>query len=588
MKQIKDLAWMSAIALAGTITFAACSSDDDKVQNINPTYDGKSVKTQFAINIPRAAQQTRQTEEITQNNSDFRGMQDIKLIPMRAGVIEGNTTETFSTIISLGNIENEVSSNTSNKIYSDVEIPVETKSFLFYGEAKADGDNSSHNGVLTSSGLANGNKVSNINFTLKNVLENGESFNDAKSSLIGYLNAIIQVENWNNTINEDLREAYDKLKKLNVCASSYILQIVQEVYNIANRLRNDATNGQLATNICSAITTSSFTQNDGTLSFTSNENNITQFPTVFGFPFGAVPIVFDATNNIFKDADSYIGTETNHVKVSSICYPASLYYFTNTGLRAHNQTVDVATWPTTTAAWTSYNWDGDGWGDIVTAGTHSIALKENIQYGVALLETNVQTNSISLEDNAMSVAQQPVNQKITVSNNSFKLTGVLVGAQPSMLGWNMKAKTDATYDYTIYDSEMNGDIYATTTNASKNYTMVLDNTLNDTKPVHIAIELLNNSGQPFYGVDGIVPMNAKFYMVAKLDPTSGEGNFAQPTPNVANHVFIQDHTTIANLKINSLKNAYVNIPDLRSTKLQLGLSVDLEWKDGLIFSATIE
>lgn len=83
-------------------------------------------------------------------------------------------------------------------------------------------------------------------------------------------------------------------------------------------------------------------------------------------------------------------------------------------------------------------------------------------------------------------------------------------------------------------------------------------------------------------------MNAKFYMVAKLDPTSGTGNFVQPTPNVSNHVFIQDHTTIANLKINSLKNAYVNIPDLRSTKLQLGLSVDLEWKKGLIFSATIE
>ena len=587
MKQIKNLAWMSAIALAGTITFAACSSDDDKVQNINPTYDGKSVKTQFAINIPRAAQ-TRQTAEITQNNSNFRGMQDIKLIPMRAGVIEGSTTENFSKIISLDNIGDEVTSDKSNKIYSDVEIPVETKSFLFYGEAIKDGDNNSHNGVLTPSGLTEGSSVSNINFTLKNVLENSESFNSARSSLISYLNTIINVTNWDTTDNEDLKEAYTKLTKLNVCASSYILQMVQEVYNIANELKGDGTYGTLATNICTAIIGGNpapfKAAADGTLSFETNDNNIIQFPTTFGFPFGAVPIVFD--NESFKAADSYIGTTTNHVKVSSICYPASLYYFTNTGLRANNQTVDAATWPTTTAGWANYEWNG--WGDIVTAGTHSIALKENIQYGVALLETNVQTNSISLEDNAMAVANQPVNQKITVSDNSFQLTGVLVGAQPSKLGWNMKATNDATYDYTIYDSEMNGNIYATTTNASKNYTMVLDNTSAADKPVHIAIELVNNSGQPFYGVDGIVPMNAKFYMVAKLDPTSGTGNFVQPTPNVSNHVFIQDHTTIANLKINSLKNAYVNIPDLRSTKLQLGLSVDLEWKDGLKFSATIE
>ena len=53
-------------------------------------------------------------------------------------------------------------------------------------------------------------------------------------------------------------------------------------------------------------------------------------------------------------------------------------------------------------------------------------------------------------------------------------------------------------------------------------------------------------------------------------------------------VFVQDFTTTANFTIKSLKNAYVTIPDLRATKLQLGLSVDLTWQSGLTYNVTID
>ena len=36
----------------------------------------------------------------------------------------------------------------------------------------------------------------------------------------------------------------------------------------------------------------------------------------------------------------------------------------------------------------------------------------------------------------------------------------------------------------------------------------------------------------------------------------------------------------------SLKSAYNVIPDLRSPKLEFGLSVNLEWKEGLTFEQT--
>ena len=43
--------------------------------------------------------------------------------------------------------------------------------------------------------------------------------------------------------------------------------------------------------------------------------------------------------------------------------------------------------------------------------------------------------------------------------------------------------------------------------------------------------------------------------------------------------------TTATFKIgaNSLKNAFITIPDLRSTQTSLGLSVDLNWREGINF-----
>ena len=39
--------------------------------------------------------------------------------------------------------------------------------------------------------------------------------------------------------------------------------------------------------------------------------------------------------------------------------------------------------------------------------------------------------------------------------------------------------------------------------------------------------------------------------------------------------------------INTLKNAYVTLPDLRASLLQLGLSVDLTWQSGMTFDVPL-
>ena len=81
MKFFNQFTGFSALLLAGTMGFAACSSDDE-VADVNPSYDGSSVKTQFAINIPANSTKSRMTSGKAQEGGAFLGMQDIKLIPM--------------------------------------------------------------------------------------------------------------------------------------------------------------------------------------------------------------------------------------------------------------------------------------------------------------------------------------------------------------------------------------------------------------------------------------------------------------------------------------------------------------------------
>lgn len=48
-----------------------------------------------------------------------------------------------------------------------------------------------------------------------------------------------------------------------------------------------------------------------------------------------------------------------------------------------------------------------------------------------------------------------------------------------------------------------------------------------------------------------------------------------------------NNETTGESPIKTLQNAYVTIPDLRSSQLSFGLSVDLEWRPGMEFEADL-
>ena len=88
MKKSLNFAFLSAIAFAGAVSFSACSSSEDVVDNPNYNPETNSVKTQFAISLGDNIVKTRMSSENTQaagTTTQFRGIEDILLIPFKSG-----------------------------------------------------------------------------------------------------------------------------------------------------------------------------------------------------------------------------------------------------------------------------------------------------------------------------------------------------------------------------------------------------------------------------------------------------------------------------------------------------------------------
>jgi hypothetical protein len=269
-------------------------------------------------------------------------------------------------------------------------------------------------------------------------------------------------------------------------------------------------------------------------------------------------------------------------------------------------------------------------------------MKDNINYGTALLESKVKYGATTLQDNNHNLQDAWSNHTVDEPNNTidvstrndhFVLTGILVGGQNPDVGWNYIAKGTSTgFGAIVYDkavSTVNTTDYieipaATGTGSSSSeavYTLLWDNwdaSLKGQKQrdVYVAVEFVNNS-KDFYGENNLIRNGATFYIVGKLDPdkrpttlsevTDDEyaadkslgitwpTNYALPPYDTdgktikERRVFIQDYMTKATFVIGaeSLQHALVAVPDLRSGQISLGLSVDLSWRTGINFGDVI-
>ena len=157
----------------------------------------------------------------------------------------------------------------------------------------------------------------------------------------------------------------------------------------------------------------------------------------------------------------------------------------------------------------------------------------------------------------------------------------------------------------IYDNTVASTSIPAEGTSAPNYTLVFDNyNANPSNGkqdiVYVALELVNNTGEDFFGEHGLIRNGGTFYLVGQLDPggkAPAWANSDHPLPpynndgttNQVARVFIQDYTTSVNFKIGpySLQHAFLTVPDLRYSSLTLGLSVDLNWETGINFDNVV-
>lgn len=613
MKKFRFFSFASAMLLASAAGMVSCSSD-----SIEPTSGsgatGQVVKTQFAINIPyggnsstnQAKKVTRMTDEMTQQSNNFRGISDIVLLTFNGDPSTAGNTEA-TRIIEIGTDANAYAQNKYSKLYRDIEIPVGTNHMLFYGRAtRKSGDTDFQTGKIKDVGTKTTEKVlANISHELTPINSTANFTTDTEAAkIINALNDIAKAKvtdgkdyTWATIGNETtlptwltenekkfLAARYNEFTKLKAGSKTSVVEFIK---NLKTALVGET--GEPTIPAERKLTKEIYDKCVAALGAIESIN----FPGKFNLPDGVASLSWIAGESKFAynaPENVTIGTG-NSINYQKICYPAELSYFVNTTTMVSDKDMSNLNDFPAYNDWTNpngANWEGKNFSESdVKNSTKTVGLKTPVQYSVAVLKSTVRCNAATLKDNAKQAGGFDENQQISVPADGFKVTGILIGGQPASVDWKYEPATAETFANTIYDKEMNGSMVAKheASASNANYTLVFDNKKSDAQsPVYVTLELENNSDKAFYGKDGIILKGAKFYLVGKLTPNATEG---VTNPNSVDRVFMQDYVTTANFNITDLKSAYNCIPDLRTSGINVGLAVDLDWKSGITFDVDI-
>lgn len=607
MKRFQLFSLASAMLLASAAGFTSCSSDSEDPLDGGSGVAGQVVKTQFVINIPYAGNEsggnarvsTRMTADNTQNNNNFLGLKDIEMFAFDNAPSVTNPTSTRTI-----NIRTDApsSNNDYRRIYSDIAIPVGTKNMIFYAKAtrtKTVASGPANKTNFEAGSLTNpyGNftdeakpNLKDLNFNLEAIRKN-DDLDTYGQTILQTLNAIANTtaegKKWSEIGTDESADNDDKI------LNSLYIQFIKLTAGSTNSVNSFIKHLKYAIE-------SQGVQNKMAKAIIANCTSILgNFPRNLYLPDGVAKVKFNSTNSSFSFETVTAGTTTpgsNLIDYKTVTYPSELAYFVSSPIKTSSSNISKVgelpnydNWLAGTVTW-------EGYKDIVQNNTLFVALQNPVQYGVACLKSSIKCAETSLEDNAIAIIGSKSNNFITVNDKSFPVTGILIGGQPKGVKWDFEpASTNQPGDfkYTIYDNDMNDGSNFTakavgTGTLPYNYTLVLDN--KDTSSegakqsnVNVVIELENNAAD-FYGADGLIPKGSKFYLAGTLDLSKYNQTEDGKT---LDHVFIKDHTTVANFTIKELKKAYNCIPDLRTSKINVGLAVDLSWQKGIKFDVEL-
>lgn len=375
----------------------------------------------------------------------------------------------------------------------------------------------------------------------------------------------------------------------------------------------------------------------------SDKNKLSDFPFNYNLPRGATHMAFkkDGKNyfyypTTFNTSDMGEAHEGGGFNAESYYFPSELMYYGNSPIRVSDSEHQVNDYPNGSTNWNRESeWATGGWTvGSVKASTRSVAMKYDIRYGTALLKTQVKYGSSVLYDNNHAVQEKQSGQTlpsdvepdkaITVTDDSFQLTGIIIGGQYQNVGWDYlpiaapgetKMVQGFIFDKAIPEASRR---IPKSGSSQANYTLVNDNfsgtrngetglwepTMKEGKNnqdvVYVALEFQNNTGEDFFGNHNVIRNEGYFYLIGELNPndqtvdwpTTGYGippftadGKSQEIPRV----FIQSFMTSATFTFGekSLQRAYLTVPDLRAGSMSVGMSVNIEWQPGINFGEVI-
>lgn len=605
MKKFQLFSLASAMLLASAAGFTSCSSDSEDPLDGGSGVAGQVVKTQFYLNIPYAGNDegenarvsTRMSDVNTQNKNNFLGLVDLEIFAFG----EDPTSEATSTrTIRIGDNTGTNDNDAKRRLYSDIAIPVGTTNMVLYTRASKK-DNSTPNTNKTNfeaGSLTNiytqftdeaKPKLSEISFNLETI-HSANDFDTQGKTILDVLNSIAQTQ---ATINQTPIE-WSKISETNIGTPGE-REILQNLYNkfVDLKAGSEASVKRAIEDLKAAVNTqklvdfTALTNAIGNNCSTRGLSNVNGFPRGIGLPDGAAVLKFnpDSKEFAYQEVTTGMPTGGNLVDHKTITYPSELAYFVSSPVATSSTKDKLADLPDYNA-WLKNNeetWKEKEYEGVVKSNTKLVVLKNPVQYGVACLKSKITCATTLLEDNAKNF-KFAANNTLTVPTNGIEVKGILIGGQPQGVEWNFEPASSATFDHTIYDRDMNNGIAAKISESKPNYTLVLDNRNSSTtapgqSKVYVTVELENNMGD-FYGAEGLIPKDTRFYLVGELDLTG-------KTTTTVDHVFVKDHTTVANFTITNLKKAYNHIPDMRTSKINVGLAVDLSWQEGIKFDVNL-
>ena len=532
--------------LLGMMITSCSMIDDDMPEQFNETTSSVSKQVDLLVSIGSGALKPSLAPALTHRAPTFSAMDQLVAIPFHTNGAEVKATdEPLIDLVGLDedDMTKEYATAKYNTYYVDrCNLMTGTDRMLVYGKAtKPSAANPAVYGELSALPTIR-KQTADIQFSLTSIRESTEAHEDAEK-LATYMTNIANTSGWSTTTDPTLKSYYLDFIRMGSegagLMSGAAANIKAFVATLKTLLKNRT--DDLSTAIVANIV------NDDAI----EENT---YPQSIGLPDGAAVIRW--TGNKFE-VRTTTTTLDNINGINRYTYPAELMFFVDSPIRTSEEEVakEVYESAPTNQLWSAFLNTHYNGSTAVSASTKAVAVENPIQYGVAKLDLTLTDMSATLKD-----AKDDVVTNANMEN--LPLKGVIIGGQHTV-GFNMKPQGEQTdvdgrfiYETNIIDG-------------NKTSTLVLQSYDNEKVPVILEFE--NKTGHAFTGKDGTVYPEARFYLIAMIDP-AGKGTGAY-----ANRVFTQDYTTTMSMSVTSLAKAYTCMPDLLAPRLEVGVQVVTKW-----------